>query len=284
MAIEDYWEITNKLHGIGPVAFKEICEQYYKSEEWIERKEKEYVKQKNINLNYCVDFMNDRYMCGEKYVYGWRNQYGELIYIGQGELERSLKISKTARSTGFNEHSDGKLYLYFFAKRVSKKTAIEIEKMLIQRCCLNGIEIENTKEILTKWEAKYFKRRIKELPVEENKAIEKLYNDYEDSLLQYEEVVKKFDMFLKNIKNNKRVVENEFVKPYKEDRKTYWTIGGVTKPAMDWCAEYGRSYSNVMYRVKNHGITLEQALTLPNVQYTKSKGNAMNQWKTMGLL
>lgn len=289
MAIEDYREIENMLYGIGPAAFKELSENYYRSEAYIERIEEERIEEKNINTDYCVDYTNDLYMCGEKYVYGWRNQYGELIYIGQGCLERTYTISKSARNGCFNEHANGKLYLYFFAKRVSKITALEIEKMLIQRCCLKGIEIANTKEVLTKWEARYFNKRADGLQVDGNDAVEKQYGDYEEALLRHKDVVAKFDLFLDDIRKQSNaetdIAGKEFVKPDRtRDRRNYWTIDGVSKPATVWCKEYGRSYANVMYRVENFNISLSQALTLPNVQYSKKKGDAMQQWKAMGLL
>jgi hypothetical protein len=45
--------------------------------------------------------------------------------------------------------------------------------------------------------------------------------------------------------------------------KYNWNIGGVTKSAIDWCAEYGLSVPMVMYRVKTKGMTPYEALTTP---------------------
>ena len=54
-------------------------------------------------------------------------------------------------------------------------------------------------------------------------------------------------------------------RPHKPHRcKHVWTIDGETKPAKDWCAEYGLSVPMVMYRVKTKGMAPEQALTAPN--------------------
>lgn len=45
--------------------------------------------------------------------------------------------------------------------------------------------------------------------------------------------------------------------------KYNWNIGGVTKSAIEWCAEYGLSVPMVMYRVKTKGMTPYEALTTP---------------------
>lgn len=289
MAIDDHLKIENMLYGIGPAAFKEISDHYYRQEAFIERKEKERIEEKNINTDYCVDYMNDMYMCGEKYVYGWRNQHGDLIYIGQGVLERTCATNKSSRCSGFNEHSDGALYLYFFAKRVSKGAAIEIEKMLIQRCALSGIKLANARDVLTDWEKEYFEKKINNATVDDNNYLKKLYDDYEEAIETHKEVVRLFDVFLDTIQTQTdfggTISAKAFVKPDRDkDRRYYWTIDGVTKPAVEWCKKYGRSYGNVVYRMEKFGISLEQALTLPNVQYSKKKGNSMQQWKAMGLL
>ena len=45
----------------------------------------------------------------------------------------------------------------------------------------------------------------------------------------------------------------------------YWDAFGEHKPAMEFCKQYGKSYSIVTGRMRNHGVTIEQALTLPEV-------------------
>lgn len=61
-------------------------------------------------------------------------------------------------------------------------------------------------------------------------------------------------------------------KPPKSGRKLItWEIEGVTKPASEWCREYGMEYSTVMDRIKNRGMTPYEALTEPKVKYLHSK-------------
>jgi hypothetical protein len=56
--------------------------------------------------------------------------------------------------------------------------------------------------------------------------------------------------------------------------KHVWTIGGITKSAIEWCAEYGLSVPMVMYRVKTKGMTPYEALTTPKeAQGRPSKEN-----------
>lgn len=72
-------------------------------------------------------------------------------------------------------------------------------------------------------------------------------------------------------KNDTRYEELATVYPFliKKDEdpgvRKYWTIGCISKPARDWCAEYGISMSQVEKRMYHHGLTLKQALTFPKV-------------------
>lgn len=50
-----------------------------------------------------------------------------------------------------------------------------------------------------------------------------------------------------------------------------WEINGVSKPARDWCKEYDISYSSVMRRMRQNGMTLIEALTTEKVKYTYVK-------------
>ena len=44
------------------------------------------------------------------------------------------------------------------------------------------------------------------------------------------------------------------------DRNIYWTIGGETKTAKEWCEQYKISKTTVMNRVNKQGMTIEEAL------------------------
>lgn len=62
-----------------------------------------------------------------------------------------------------------------------------------------------------------------------------------------------------------------------------WTVNGITKPASQWCAEYGISYSCVLKRMSAYGLTQPQALTFPSVprEYRKQP---MQYWQEHGLI
>lgn len=68
--------------------------------------------------------------------------------------------------------------------------------------------------------------------------------------------------------------------------KIVWEINGEQKPAVDWCEEYGKSYSGVCRRMERHGLTLKQALAFPAVPkaYRGRGKNATDYWKSLGLL
>lgn len=54
-------------------------------------------------------------------------------------------------------------------------------------------------------------------------------------------------------------------KGQKKKRRVVWTIKGTEKPARDWCEDYGISYETVMYRVKQKGMSILEALTAPKM-------------------
>lgn len=54
-------------------------------------------------------------------------------------------------------------------------------------------------------------------------------------------------------------------------RKLEWEINGETKSAIDWCEQYGLSFSFVSYRIKKMGMTPYEALTTPKVTAGRPK-------------
>ena len=61
-------------------------------------------------------------------------------------------------------------------------------------------------------------------------------------------------------------------RPEKKKRELItWEVNGVTKPAAEWCREYGMEYSTVVNRMKKNGMTPLEALTAPKVKYPYSK-------------
>ena len=64
---------------------------------------------------------------------------------------------------------------------------------------------------------------------------------------------------------------------------TYWSIGGISKPAREWCEDYETSYSCVVNRMKKQNLTLEQALKFPPVPHLYRK-RPLEYWESLGLL
>ena len=60
---------------------------------------------------------------------------------------------------------------------------------------------------------------------------------------------------------------SEFAKCLSYKKRVFWAIDGETKPAIEWCNQYGRSYPSVAYRIKKTGMTVLEALTAPNKEY-----------------
>lgn len=62
---------------------------------------------------------------------------------------------------------------------------------------------------------------------------------------------------------------------------TLWTIDGIEKPAVQWCKDYGISYTCVLSRINRFGFSPKEALMLPKVP-PKFSRDAMKYWKSVG--
>lgn len=54
-------------------------------------------------------------------------------------------------------------------------------------------------------------------------------------------------------------------------KPTLWEIDGETKPAYEWCKEYGVSIQFATYRVKNKGMSPKEALTSPKANQGRGR-------------
>lgn len=61
----------------------------------------------------------------------------------------------------------------------------------------------------------------------------------------------------------------------------YWTVGGITKPAKDWCREFNKDYGSVVNKMRRYNIPVELALQLPRVPSHYSK-RAAEYWRSQG--
>lgn len=90
---------------------------------------------------------------------------------------------------------------------------------------------------------------------------------------------KAYNEVCSDVFHKKRAVNNSI--RYKPKRK--WTINGVTKPAIEWCEEFGKTYSGTLKRIENYNLTPEQALTFPTVPNGQRR-DAIGYWRKCGLL
>ena len=65
------------------------------------------------------------------------------------------------------------------------------------------------------------------------------------------------------------------------DAKVLWTVEGVTKPAKDWCAERGVTYTRMKRIIERYGVSPEQALNLPPVPNNMTR-RAEEYWRSQG--
>lgn len=65
------------------------------------------------------------------------------------------------------------------------------------------------------------------------------------------------------------------------DAKIFWTVNGITKPAKDWCEEYGVTYTRMKRIIDRYHILPEQALGLPRVPGNMSC-RAVEYWESQG--
>lgn len=64
--------------------------------------------------------------------------------------------------------------------------------------------------------------------------------------------------------NNNQRPREQRRKPKRKKFKT-WTIGGETKPIVEWCLIFNTSTPAIRYRMNKLGMTLEQALKTPKI-------------------
>lgn len=62
-------------------------------------------------------------------------------------------------------------------------------------------------------------------------------------------------------------------------KKVLWTINGVERPAREWCSQFGVSMETVTYRVKNKGMSLQEALSVPKMADGKPKKRCVNAYR-----
>ena len=67
----------------------------------------------------------------------------------------------------------------------------------------------------------------------------------------------------------------------KGSRTKFWTIDGETLSAAEWCERYNMNYATVLKRVNRQGLSLKQALTLPEVPVEYRK-RAIEYWESVG--
>lgn len=63
--------------------------------------------------------------------------------------------------------------------------------------------------------------------------------------------------------------------------RKYWEIGGISKPAVEWCNDYKISMSQVNNRMFYQGLSLIQALTFPRVPSGRTR-DPLSFWAECG--
>lgn len=273
-------DVEDELAFMGPELRQKVFEKA------CERDHRDFVLaplvEHHANLNRAVYFGNEPYVYGHHCVYCWFDKYGELFYIGEGDATRAINICRKNRSPDFIERCEGDIYLFILATFIDKEKAVEVERMLIQTASMRGENFVNTREVLTPRECRCFAalsadRQMRSISEETRNK----WEDYETSLQAYRSVHENFCDLLENGIGEAK----PFIKPDPLlDRTSYWTIDNVTKSRYEWCEEYGISVSAVERRMRCHGLSLKQALSLPKVKAGRGRPSSMEQWREMGLL
>lgn len=209
-------------------------------------------------LDFAVDHSDVMYEVGQFLVYLFIDNNGDIYYVGMGNEQRIM--DKKNRNNEFLEHyTKHNSKIVILSKWSTRKIALEIEKMAIWKCQMDGFRLTNIKEILSskqlyelrhipeneenETETQYEYRRLTKEFCEEAKALDRI----EQWL--YEDGASKTPGFV-NIKENVIwAIE-------------CWTIDGVTKTRSQWCKENNVSLAAIGKRFEL-GCTPKEALTFP---------------------
>lgn len=102
----------------------------------------------------------------------------------------------------------------------------------------------------------------------------------EDTIKTLEKyMIKAYDSRCYNVTGTK--AHRMRMKGARHKERIMWDIGGVTKPATDWCAEYGVSYSLTLERLRKYDIDKVTAMSLPRVPSGMTR-RSIEYWNALG--
>lgn len=232
-----------------------------------------------INESYCTDLSS-----GPFCVYGWCDENNKLFYIGKGKPYRSMHVSEDVRTPMFAERMSEYARLLWFVKNAGKEDSERIEHMLIQYSRMMNFDLVNVIGMFSENRRNYFFYRFCGGDAIEHNLYEKDFLRFQTEISDYKIIFTRFFEFFRNMMAGIIRTDNIVLPEVKEDKRVYWTINGISKPAVEWCKQYGRSQSSIRSRMDTYGLTLEQALSLPPAKPYQTHGPAIEQWKKLGLL
>lgn len=111
---------------------------------------------KNVDYQYAVDWSDDEYGCGRKFVYVWMDDAGEIFYVGCGAHNRVYET--VGRSAKFKERvASGNCKAYILLAFADSDTALEVETVCIQYTQMMGHTLVNSSKTLSKEQIRRFR-------------------------------------------------------------------------------------------------------------------------------
>ena len=99
------------------------------------------------DTTFMVDYSNRIYDAGQKVVYAWVTERGDIFYIGRGTQERAYNF--TSRSKDFLSKIDSdRCKVYVLCAWVKESVADDIETMLIYHALERGLRLQNHRKRL----------------------------------------------------------------------------------------------------------------------------------------
>lgn len=267
--------VTNWMRYAGAKARKDFMDEVRKTD-YDMRAVVENDLEKGYVFNFAVDHSDELYEVGQFLVYLFVDSNGDIYYVGMGNETRIM--DKKNRNQNFlkrYQSCDSKIVI--LSKWSTRKIALEVEKMAIWKCQMDGYNLTNEKDMLSP-KGIYELRHLSE-DFNDDTALQR---EYRNLIERHKKELTVLDEIEKWLYNDGASKNPGYVNEKSDAIYTVgcWTIDGVTKTRSQWCREYNINTSKAYKRIEI-GCTPKEALTFPTAP-REEKRNIVQWWAKNG--
>ena len=231
----------------------------------------------DVDKRFGFDYSNSIDLIGNRCVYAWVTDDGEIVYVGCGDNTRASNFS--GRNDAFREKLLEKpMKSFLICYNIHEKFALEIETVCIWRCQLLHHKLINKAKTLSSSEMFAISRGVE---CEKSAKYEELKSGYPDAVSSLDRLLEY--CFNCATKGDRKLDKDPLFNRGRKRKtciRTAFCINGEIKTVSEWCKKYNRSPSFVMRRIK-HGCTPLEALTFPSHPEHKTL-ELVSYWESIG--